>query len=910
MAEELLDRADESIRHQIELESFKSGESSKMKTMLDHLNEDVADRLDELNDKIINGQSKAFYTQSRLEKMTKRLNDIIEKGYTDIHATATRDNRKLVENEIEWAADVLLSGIEDITVPTTRQVFASVDKNPFQGWVKQGKAPMTYANSSPLRGVEKQYIKDMERSLKTSYLAGATTRDAEKRLQKINSNIARRNKDYNKALRNTESETRTALQTYANRAMEQTIRENGVEWELFLATLDLRTTEVCGSLDGTRWNLDDTSRPQIPVHWMCRSIYVPLFDKDEKIEGIRPQTTPGPTYQKGDKFTSTGKVRKARRGDGSLKRSQISTDMDLNSWLSRQDRTDPQFVQDYFGSQKKYDDWKSGKLGKVTYFDNRGKKHSIDSLRFKSLGDNVSAAPSLEMRSSNPSKYFLSKGGSKPISKKLDTWNSEKDGTRKLQKENDIVDTMNKGVLGRRISDPKRVKAANETLKGIEFINAPSNADISIEDFKEQFINAVALYGTKVKGIKKVRFDSIAARSNIEDGLMIIDNNASNVHREVGRFIAHNDDAYLQASKYFSTVDIDEVVADGFSNFKNSTAAFSLYKTNPEKFKFMMGIIDDKPKKIKIATKSPEIVTKNKVIKPVNKDNAVPAHVGTDTLSHYTKLAESAPVTRALSRLTPKKKKLDKLIKQEMKKHGVLSEFFFNHDVRTGKIKLDPKLKALRDSVLTQELAVRKQIDDLIIKKRIQGRLAKFKKVSNTELDGKSPTTRAKNIGGKTLSNAKDISAEAMALLNQRPASFRHLVKKGSRASANKYDQYVNIGSGGRGSIYHEIGHHVEFSNPNVKKAAQEFRDKKSTGKIRKLKDIFPKQGYDDWERVLEDEFISPYVGKIYEDGDTEVVSMGLEQFSNAQTIMQFFLKDPEHFKFIFGMIKEYDKLP
>ncbi|MDJ0827609.1 MAG: minor capsid protein [Rhodobacter sp.] len=902
---DLQQRADLTIRHQLQLERYKAGQAKKMQEMLDQLNEDVVARLEELNALIVAGQSKAFYTKKRFEKLNQGLKKLIDDGFVDIHATATKDNRELVDHEIEWSSDVLLADLDDVAVPTTRQVFAAVEEDPFAGWVEQGKRPMTYVNSSPLREVEDKYTRDMSRSIRSSYLSGATVRDAAKRLDKINQNIARTKKDYDVTRRNVESETRTAIQTYANASMEQTLLENGIKWTLYVATLDSRTTEICSALDGTRWSFEDETRPQIPAHWSCRSVYVPLFRKNEKLPGMRPQVTPGPTYQPGDKYLSNGKIRKARRGDGSLKRSDVSTDMDFNSWLSRQDRENPAFVIDYFGSRKKYDDWKAGKVGKVTYHDASGKAHTIDSLRYVSLGEGGKA--DLEMRRNAPAQYFMARGASKRVSKALSRWDAIPNAGKKLDAESEVLRRLQKDLIDSRIKNSKRLKIADDMLKGIEFVGKPGNASISNESVSQTFREAVALYGAKVRGIKRIEYTDELKASDINKGTMFLDQNASNVYRELGRFIAHNDKAYLEGSKYFSTTDIDSVIANAFKNFNNPDSILGLFKNEKDVYHFMFGIVDDKPKRLKTPVKPPTVPGTNQQLPIKNKDNALLASVEHNTLKYFVKLAERTPVVRQLAKLFDKKGKFLDLA-QEIEDEEKIE---VPGDLHAPKAALSAEALQIQEEVAALREKVNAQIQKTILDKRIKKRLPKFRRVANEELDGYLTTEQYgyKNLQGAQLQDAKNASAEAMALFNHRPATFRHLVGGGNRGSASAYGEFVNVSTGSKRTIYHEVAHHVEFSNPDIFKAAKDFVASKTTGKKTKLKTLYPNSGHEDWETVLEDEFIHPYVGKIYPDA-TEVISMGFEKFISSGSIVDFFEKDSEHFKLIYGILLEYDKLP
>lgn len=76
--------------------------------------------------------------------------------------------------------------------------------------------------------------------------------------------------------RNIRSVVRTMANGIANGAREATFQANpevlrGVQW---LSTLDIRTTDICQSLDGQQFSL--TAGPRPPAHHQCRSTVVPV----------------------------------------------------------------------------------------------------------------------------------------------------------------------------------------------------------------------------------------------------------------------------------------------------------------------------------------------------------------------------------------------------------------------------------------------------------------------------------------------------------------------------------------------------------------------------------------------------------------------------------------------------------
>jgi hypothetical protein len=85
---------------------------------------------------------------------------------------------------------------------------------------------------------------------------------------------------------NAQAISRTAVNSITDGARRLWVDENAdiIEWEIFLATLDARTTLICASNDNKKYKRGKGPRP--PLHWNCRSLRMPIFT-DEAI-GERP----------------------------------------------------------------------------------------------------------------------------------------------------------------------------------------------------------------------------------------------------------------------------------------------------------------------------------------------------------------------------------------------------------------------------------------------------------------------------------------------------------------------------------------------------------------------------------------------------------------------------------------------
>lgn len=86
--------------------------------------------------------------------------------------------------------------------------------------------------------------------------------------------------------RNAEAITRTAINSFSNGAREMFFEENSQLFnkEVFVATLDSRTTFVCRRYDGERFPIG--SGPMPPLHFNCRSLRVAEINGE--LVGMRP----------------------------------------------------------------------------------------------------------------------------------------------------------------------------------------------------------------------------------------------------------------------------------------------------------------------------------------------------------------------------------------------------------------------------------------------------------------------------------------------------------------------------------------------------------------------------------------------------------------------------------------------
>jgi SPP1 gp7 family putative phage head morphogenesis protein len=92
--------------------------------------------------------------------------------------------------------------------------------------------------------------------------------------------IAKRiDKQFNSKAYGSQRLIRTESARVISSAQEKIYAESGVvEYLIYTATLDNRTSEICRSRDGKKWRIDDPTRPTIPAHPNCRSCWIPAIE--------------------------------------------------------------------------------------------------------------------------------------------------------------------------------------------------------------------------------------------------------------------------------------------------------------------------------------------------------------------------------------------------------------------------------------------------------------------------------------------------------------------------------------------------------------------------------------------------------------------------------------------------------
>lgn len=253
----LVDRA---IRHAVFLERFKSGE---VRRMLGFLNSrvfpDVIRQLIELES--IPGGFDSNRGR-RLQRVLASMRGTIDSGMKSAGLRMTRNMEKFALSEAKWQVNTLADAIPaslriSFDTPSLQTLATIVKTRPMSGRTLDE----WFGNVS----------QTMNGRLRTQIGIGMQQGEGLPAL------LGRVRKALKATRSNAEAVTRTIVNGVGANAREATYAENSdiIKGVMWVSTLDDRTTEICGGLDGRVFKIEEGERP--PAHVQCRSTTAPVL---------------------------------------------------------------------------------------------------------------------------------------------------------------------------------------------------------------------------------------------------------------------------------------------------------------------------------------------------------------------------------------------------------------------------------------------------------------------------------------------------------------------------------------------------------------------------------------------------------------------------------------------------------
>lgn len=267
---------DAMVRHQIQLQRFSANVTNKVHALLNASEQDLADMI--RNRLLTAAGLDTPADVKRLQTLLGMIENLRNTTWATVDSEWKNQLTALATAEPSFLAnqlDTTSPAVLDLALPAITQLKALVTAQPFEGATLKEW-------SSKLRSDDKVRI---ESQIRLGMMAGEDSATIARRI--VGSarllgadgvtEITRRNAD---------AISRTAVNFISNQARRAFINSNKdlFSQEMYLATLDSRTTPLCRSLDGDLFEVGKGPIP--PLHWNCRSTRVPVLDG--KVIGQRP----------------------------------------------------------------------------------------------------------------------------------------------------------------------------------------------------------------------------------------------------------------------------------------------------------------------------------------------------------------------------------------------------------------------------------------------------------------------------------------------------------------------------------------------------------------------------------------------------------------------------------------------
>jgi SPP1 gp7 family putative phage head morphogenesis protein len=253
---------DKTIAHEIMLGRYYSSTSKKVMDLLRVVEKDLVKQLKTLD---LDNQMTIPQIDARLESVRAILNE----GYDLAGKELISNMKDAAEYEQEWqikAIDDSTPVVLDMVAVAPVTLFAAIESKPLQGklikeWIDK---------------LDQDSYTRIQDAVRIGLVEGQSYSDVVKR---ITGTKALQYTDGVMALnaRQTQALVSTAMSHATNVASEEFYKANDdlIKGWQFLATLDFKTTTLCKSYDGQKFDLGKGPYP--PVHVRCRSSTVPVL---------------------------------------------------------------------------------------------------------------------------------------------------------------------------------------------------------------------------------------------------------------------------------------------------------------------------------------------------------------------------------------------------------------------------------------------------------------------------------------------------------------------------------------------------------------------------------------------------------------------------------------------------------
>lgn len=251
---------DSIISHQIWLQRNASHEVKELESFIQQMRDDVRKQVLQFGDD--------NRTRQNLEKLLRDLEDILDGITTDWQDKLTEDLQALGGYEADWTTKTLTANVDaEFVTPSPEQVWSAAKWNPL---ALSDKPADLFGMMAGWGDTE---INRLVTGVKMGFVQGKTTRQIVKEVVGPGglADISQRN---------AATVIRTAINHVSTQARETTYKKNSdiVEKYEWVSTLDSRTSTICRSRDGQKYDIGKGPLP--PAHPNCRSTTAPVISSE------------------------------------------------------------------------------------------------------------------------------------------------------------------------------------------------------------------------------------------------------------------------------------------------------------------------------------------------------------------------------------------------------------------------------------------------------------------------------------------------------------------------------------------------------------------------------------------------------------------------------------------------------
>lgn len=237
------------ISHQVWLQRNASHEVNELAPFIQQMRDEVRKQVLQFGDD--------NRTRQNLEKLLRDLEDILDGITTDWQDKLTEDLQTLAGYEADWTTKTLTANVDaEFVAPSPDQVWSAAKWNPLA------------LNDKPadlfgmMAGWGDTEINRLVTGVKMGFVQGKTTRQIVKEVVGTGGLV-------DISQRNAATVVRTALNHVSTQAREATYKKNSdiVEKYEWVSTLDSRTSTICRSRDGQKYEIGKGPLP--PAHPNC-----------------------------------------------------------------------------------------------------------------------------------------------------------------------------------------------------------------------------------------------------------------------------------------------------------------------------------------------------------------------------------------------------------------------------------------------------------------------------------------------------------------------------------------------------------------------------------------------------------------------------------------------------------------